>query len=143
MTDPDQLVRVPRIATASAVVAAVAAALVAACSATPPNGGASPTVTVAPPTAHPPAPPSAPSGAPTTTDRAGAPAGCDDLLAAVVEAGRAADAARERKADAWKLVVPFAVLARRAQAGHELEAAERQRAALQAQAALAGCSGGR
>lgn len=127
MTDPDLHVRVPRFTAAAALCAALAAGLAVACSGTAPLAPAGSAAT------------SAPSAAPANATRAAARTDCAELRAAVADAGRAADTARERKADAWKLVVPFAVLARRAQAGNELEAAEGQLAVLQAQAARDGC----
>lgn len=69
-------------------------------------------------------------------------AGCAELKtrrAAVDETRREAE---QRKQDAWKAIVPFAVAARRVQAGQAIEAAEREQAALAAAAQKQGCSDG-
>jgi hypothetical protein len=50
--------------------------------------------------------------------------------------------AQQRKDDAWKVIVPFAVVAKRAQAGSDLEAAEQRIAELQAAQVRQGCGHG-
>jgi hypothetical protein len=130
--DPELRARVPRLTAAAALCAAVAACLATACSGTAPLNPARTAAAT-----------STPSGAAAPSPRPAAPTACGELQVALADAGRAVDTARERKADAWKLVVPFAVLARHAQAGNELEAAEKQLATLQAQSAREGCGGGR
>jgi hypothetical protein len=64
---------------------------------------------------------------------------CAALSAEIADTQAAVQTATERKSNAWKLVVPFAVLARHAQAGNELDKAEQQLADLRTQATRAGC----
>lgn len=138
MTDPDLQMRVPRFAASAALTAALASALVAACS------GTGPLATADPSAQQPAATPTAPHASATpSAEPAATRTPCVERQTALTDAKRTVDTARERKASAWKLVVPFAVLARRAQAGNELEAAEKQLAALQAQTTREGCSDGR
>lgn len=77
------------------------------------------------------APPQAAPGA--------AAADCAQIEAKLADAEKARREAQQQKQDAWKVVVPFAVAARRVQAGKALEAAEHQQAALKAAAQKQGC----
>lgn len=80
--------------------------------------------------------------APITTASPSEPAsyvGCADLHADIAVATHEMQAARKRQADAWKVVVPFVVVARYANAGADVEAAEQRLASLQISSSAAGC----
>lgn len=143
MQRTDDHVQVPRVAIAAAW-AALVSAIAAACSSTTPLSPARRDA--------------AASGGPVVSETrtgtqsqgvsspaaagSGAHAGCAARESALAEARRAVETAHQRKADAWKLVMPLAVVARRAQAGSELETAERQLAEQRALAAREGCAAG-
>jgi len=143
MTDLDLQVRVPRFPAAAALTAALASAVVAACSGTGPLAPAGLSAQATAATTTTPAAAASRAAATPGAQPSATRTPCVEQQAALADAKRAVDTARERKANAWKLVIPFAVLARHAQAGNELEAAEKQLAALQAQAAREGCGDGR
>lgn len=72
----------------------------------------------------------------------GAGADCAQLQSRLADAEKARREAQQQKQDAWKVIVPFAVAARHAQAGKALDVAEQQQAALKAAAQKQGCSHG-
>jgi len=147
MQRTDHQVQVPRFA-AVAAWAALFSALAAACSSTMPlsparsgtAAGEGPAASVVRTGA---APQGAASVAPAATPGSGGQADCAARQAALAETTRAVETARQRKADAWKLVMPLAVVARRAQAGSELEKAEQQLAEQRTLAGRDGCTSGR
>jgi hypothetical protein len=73
---------------------------------------------------------------------AAAGADCAQIQARLAQSEQLRREAQQQKQDAWKVIVPFAVAARHAQAGKALDAAEQQQAALQAAAQKQGCSHG-
>lgn len=81
------------------------------------------------------APEASPTATPNTT-------GCAELQTRRTAVDQTRREAEQKKQDAWKAIVPFAIAARRTQAGHALEAAEREQAALAAAAQKQGCSDG-
>lgn len=81
----------------------------------------------------------APEAAP---DDAQAAAGCAELKTRRAAADETRREAEQKKQDAWKAIVPFAVAARRVQAGQALEVAEREQAALAAAAQKQRCGDG-
>ncbi len=82
------------------------------------------------------------SRAPEAPAQAHAAAGCVELKARRAAAADTRREAEQKKHDAWKAIVPFAIAARRAQAGQAIEAAEREQAALAAAAQKQGCGDG-
>jgi hypothetical protein len=79
------------------------------------------------------------ASAPTATNP---PSGldCRQLGAEIERTERANDAAQERKQDAWKVVVPFAVVGRYAQAASAADQADKRLADLNAESARQGCA---
>lgn len=69
-------------------------------------------------------------------------ADCAQLQARLAQTEQARREAQQQKQDAWKVLVPFAVAARHAQAGKAMDAAEQQQAALKAAAQKQGCGHG-
>jgi predicted nucleic acid-binding Zn-ribbon protein len=67
------------------------------------------------------------------------PSACKQLATEIDEARARQKAAREAMTEAWKFVVPVAVLANHVQAHNEALAAERELAALQAKYKELGC----
>jgi hypothetical protein len=70
------------------------------------------------------------------------PSDCRALGSEIERLATAQDEAKQAQADAWKLIVPFAVAARYANARSTAAEAERTRQDLESQAARLGCDRG-
>lgn len=84
---------------------------------------------LAPGCASTPAPPIAPSAL-----------DCGQIRAAIADAAKARRAATEKQQDAWKAVIPFAVVARYARGKSAVSEADAQLAQLERQSAKQGCA---
>lgn len=79
------------------------------------------------------------ASAPQQQAAAAAALDCAALDAEIARAAQAQQAAAQQRQDAWKAVVPFAVMARYGQGKAALDASEQRLAELQAQATRQGC----